>query len=206
MSLLIVLRGKKFEGMIADNVSIMPGDGITSKNGQHRLEFGINGGLKIVSMPDSNGEVETKWLYDTGTKSVEDPKMKFEEGNLSILNGKDETKWSNGLKFGGAGCKLIMDDDGILKVRNTSNVVIWQFPKPEIKIKEGMASTSDYYVTFKSDYDAKIKNKRSDLNQKVDALKSLPEKSKLQRDASTMQFILWTTLAASMAFFLLFGS
>ena len=208
MSLLIVLRRNKSEGMqdsIAEDGSILPGDGITSKNGQHRFEFGVNGGLKIVSMPESDGKVDTKWLYNPGTKFVVNPKMKFNEGNLSILNDKDETQWSNELKFGGAGCKLIMDDDGILKVRNKSNVVIWQFPKPSIK-KEGMAKVSDYYVTFKSDYDANIKTKRDDLNRKVDSLKRLPDQSNLQRDASTMRFILWVTLASSMAFFLLFGS
>ena len=43
-------------------------------------------------------------------------------------------------------------------------------------------------------------------NGKVDTLKRLPDQSNLQRDASTMRFILWVTLASSMAFFLLFGS
>lgn len=206
MSLLIVLRRNKSEGMqdsIAEDGAIFPGYGITSKNGQHRLEFGINGGLKIVSMPEPDGKITTKWLYNPGKKIVSEPKMKFNEGNLSILNEKDDVKWSNGLKFGGSGCKLIMDDDGILKVRNKSNVIVWKYPST---IKEGMAKVSDYYVTFKSDYDANIKNKRDDLNAKVDDLKRLPEQSKLQRDASTMRFILFVTLASSMAFFLLFGS
>jgi hypothetical protein len=188
---------------IAEDGAILPGYGITSKNDQHRLEFGVNGGLKIVSMPEPDGKITTKWLYNPGKKFVSEPKMKFDEGNLSILNEKDDTKWSNRLKFGGSGCKLIMDDDGILKVRNKSNVIVWQYPSP---IKEGMAKVSDYYVTFKSDYDANIKNKRDDLNGKVDTLKRLPEQSKLQRDASTMRFILFVTLASSMAFFLLFGS
>jgi len=209
ISLLIVLRRKKSEGMqdsIAEDGTITPGYGITSKNGQHRLEFGVSGGLKIVSMPDSNGEIKTEWVYDPGEKFVTQPKLKFDSGNLSILDDKDKTSWSNEFKSDDSGFKLIMDDDGILKIRNKMNVIVWQFPKPETKIKEGMAKVSDYYVTFKSDYDANIKNKRDDLNRKVDTLKNLPDQSKRQRDASTMRFILWVTLASSMAFFLLYGS
>lgn len=198
MSLFVVIHRKKSEGYknyIEDDGAIERGDGITSKNGKHRLEFGQNGSLKIVSL----GKSTEKFLYRPDKKKkLKDPIMKFVDGRLSIHEGEGTKEiWSNKIKAGGAGCKLTMEDDGTLTVRNSE--VIWSSNK-----KEGFNALDT--AGFPGDYDTRIKMKRDELNTNTEKLKSLPDQSNLKKDASTLQFILWATLASSLAFFLLFGS
>ena len=211
MSLFVVIHRKKSEGYknyIEDDGAIEPGHGITSKNRKHRLEFGQNGSLKIVSLGKSTekflyrpGKSTEKFLYRPGKKKkLKDPIMKFVDGRLSIHEGEGTKEiWSNKIKAGGAGCKLTMEDDGTLTVRNSE--VIWSSNK-----KEGFEFNVSGAAGFPGDYDTNIKMKRDELNTNAEKLKSLPDQSNLKKDASTLQFILWATLASSLAFFLLFGS
>lgn len=205
MSILIVIRRNESEGMqnyIDETTGILPGDGITSNNGQSRLDFGIDGGLKIVRILDTEGKIETKWIYNPEDNKMNNPIFQFENGKLSILNDNYDVKWTNNVKNGGAGCKLIMDDDGVLKIRNKLDVIIWQYPG----IGEGFTSVSGSYIDFEADYYNRIKNPRKELNEKVERLQSLPRQSNLQKNAYTMRYILWATLALSMFLYLLFGS
>jgi len=194
ISTVIVIHRKKFEGMqnyLDETSDISPGDGITSNNGQSRLEFGIDGSLKIVRILDTNGKIDTQMIYNAADNKINGPIFKFEEGKLSVLNRNYDVKWTNDIEDGGADCKLIMDDDGVLKIRNKLDVIIWQYPKT----MEGF-----------DDYNSKITVPRKELNEKVEQLASLPSQSNLQKNAYAMRYILWVTLGCSMLFYLLFGS
>ncbi len=206
MSLFVVIHRKKSEGYknyIEDDGTIERGEGITSKNGKHRVEFEENGTLKIVSL-EKDGKTKEKILYEPDKKKkLKDPKTKFIDGRLSIHEGEGTKElWNNKIKAGGAGSKLTMEDDGTLTVRNSK--VIWSFPK--MKMEEGFNFNVSDDTNFPSHYNTYIEQPRKELNETADTLKSLPDQSNLRKDASTLQFILWATLASSLAFFLLFGS
>ena len=212
LSMTIILKSKNNEGFTNDALpegSIMnSGSGLTSKNGKYRLDFGLDGTLKVIQLAtdETNAivtdndsiKVSTKW--NSGIKPVTyDSVLELTDGNLSVLDEKGQSRWDTKTKdTGGNSSKLKMRDDGILAIYGVDNIVIWSSEK--ILIKEGLMSVTT--KNFESDYKTDITDKRALLKKNTDELVQLKDPSnKIHMDKTIFINILATVLASSMIYY-----
>ena len=208
----IILKSKNNEGFTNDALpegSIMnSGSGLTSKNGKYRLDFGLDGTLKVIQLAtdETNAivtdndsiKVSTKW--NSGIKPVSyDSTLELTDGNLSVLDDKGQSRWDTKTKgAGGESSKLKMRDDGILAIYAFDNTVIWSSEK--ILIKEGLMSVTT--KNFESDYKTDITDKRALLKKNTDELVQLKDPSnKIHMDKAIFINILAIVVASSMIYY-----
>ena len=212
LSMTIILKSKNNEGFTNDALpegSIMnSGSGLTSKNGKYRLDFGLDGTLKVIQLAtdETNAivtdndsiKVSTKW--NSGIKPVSyDSTLELTDGNLSVLDDKGQSRWDTKTKgAGGESSKLKMRDDGILAIYAFDNTVIWSSEK--ILIKEGLMSVTT--KNFESDYKTDITDKRALLKKNTDELVQLKDPSnKIHMDKAIFINILAIVVASSMIYY-----
>ena len=212
LSMTIILKSKNNEGFTNDTLpegSIMnSGSGLTSKNGKYRLDFGLDGTLKVIQLAtdETNAivtdndsiKVSTKW--NSGIKPVSyDSTLELTDGNLSVLDDKGQSRWDTKTKgAGGESSKLKMRDDGILAIYAFDNTVIWSSEK--ILIKEGLMSVTT--KNFESDYKTDITDKRALLKKNTDELVQLKDPSnKIHMDKAIFINILAIVVASSMIYY-----
>ena len=213
LSTTIILKSKYSEGLTNDTlpegVALKSGSGLTSKNGRYRLDFGLDGTLKVVELAidESNAivmeneaiKVNTKW--NPGLKPVAyDSVLEIRNGNLSVSDDRGQTRWESNTKgAGGDGGKLVMGNDGILAIYTFDNNVVWS--SDVTLVKEGMnVNTPD--ATFEPEYKAGITDKRTVLQKKTDELVQLNDPvNKIHMDSTTFINILATVVASSMIYY-----
>ena len=222
----IVLKSKNNEGLegvsndtlpegvsndtLPEGGSLKSGSGLTSKNNKYRLDFGLDGTLKVtelatdetnaIVMDNDSIKVNTKW--DSGIKPVTyDSVLEIRDGNLSVLDDKGQSRWDTNTKgAGGDGTKLIMRDDGILAIYTFDNKVVWSSDK--ISIKEGLMNVNTIDAIFEPAYNTDIKDKRTLLQKKTDELVQLNDPiNKIHTNSSTFANILATVVASSMIYY-----
>jgi len=194
--------------------TLKPGYGLMSKNGKHRLDFGLDGTLKIiqVSTDETNAiamdtdsiKVTTSWDSGvTSTKTV--TVLDFREGNLSVLDDAGNVRWDTKTKgAGGAGSKLVIGDDGVLTIYAADETVIWSTPttKKKIPVKEGLMNVNLTDSEFAPKYQTDITDKRTLLQKKTDELVQLNSNSnKIGMERAIFINILATVLASSMIYY-----
>ena len=143
LSITIILKSKTSgEGFTNDTMqegdTLKPGYGLTSKNGKYRLDFGLDGTLKIIQVAtdETNAiamdtdSIKVTTLWDSGLTSTKTVTvLDFREGNLSVLDDTGNVRWDTKTKgAGGAGSKLVMGDDGVLTIYAADDTVIWSTP------------------------------------------------------------------------------
>ena len=214
LSMTIILKSKYNEGFTNDTLpegSIMnSGSGLTSKNGKYRLDFGLDGTLKVIQLAtdETNAivtdndsiKVSTKW--NSGIKPVTyDSVLELTDGNLSVLDEKGQSRWDTKTKdTGGNSSKLKMRDDGILAIYGVDNIVIWSSEK--ILIKEGLMNVNTTDAIFDPKYKTDIADKRALLKKNTDELVQLKDPSnKIHMDKTIFINILATVLASSMIYY-----
>jgi len=213
LSTTIILKSKYSEGLTNDTlpegVALKSGSGLTSKNGRYRLDFGLDGTLKVVELAidESNAivmeneaiKVNTKW--NPGLKPVAyDSVLEIRNGNLSVSDDRGQTRWESNTKgAGGDGGKLVMGNDGILAIYTFDNNVVWS--SDVTLVKEGMnVNTPD--ATFEPEYKVGITDKRTLLQKKTDELVQLKDPvNKIHMDSTTFVNILATVVASSMIYY-----
>ena len=213
----IVLKSKNNEGLegvsndtLPEGGSLKSGSGLTSKNNKYRLDFGLDGTLKVIElatdetnaivMDNDSIKVNTKW--DSGIKPVTyDSVLEIRDGNLSVLDDVRNSRWDTNTKgAGGDGTKLIMRDDGILAIYTFDNNVVWSSDK--ISIKEGLMNVNTTDAIFEPAYNTDIKDKRTLLQKKTDELVQLKDPvNKIHMDSTTFINILATVVASSMIYY-----
>ena len=212
----IILKSKNNEGFTNDTLPegtvLKSGSGLTSKNGKYRLDFGLDGTLKVIQLvtDETNAivtdndsiKVSTKW--NSGIKPVTyDSTLELTDGNLSVLDDKGQNRWDTKTKGGGGeSSKLKMRDDGILAIYAFDNTVIWYSDK--IMVKEGLMNVNTRDSTFGPTYTTDIDNKRALLKQKTDELVQLNNPiNKIHMDKSIFVNILAVVVASSMIYYVI---
>jgi hypothetical protein len=217
LSIIITLKCKTNEGLenasndtLNKEIVLQPGFDLTSKNGKYRLDFDLDGTLRVTQLAIDednaivlkNGSIKVENKWDSGVKPVEyDSILEFKDGNLSILDDKKQTRWSTNTKgAGGEGSKLVMNDDGILTIYTFDNKVIWSSAK--VSMKEGLAinvNTKD--SEFLPAYETNIATPRSSLQKKTDELVQLKNHNNTDVNSAIFTNILATVLASSMIYY-----
>ena len=221
LSITIILKGKSNEGFTTDTMqegdTLKPGYGLTSKNGKYRLDFGLDGTLKIIqvstdetntiAMDTDSIKVTTSWDSGvTSTKTV--TVLDFREGNLSVLDDAGNVRWDTKTKgAGGSGSKLVMGDNGVLTIYAADDTVIWSTPiKENIPVKEGLMNVNLTDAEFAPRYKTDMTDKRALLQKKTDELVQLNNNTnKIGMDRAIFVNILATVAASSMIYYSLVG-
>ena len=221
LSITIILKSKTSEGFTNDTMqegdTLKPGFGLISKNGKYRLDFGLDGTLKIIQVAtdETNAivmgtdSIKVTTLWDSGvTPTKTGSVLDFREGNLSVLDDAGNVRWETNTKgAGGAGSKSVIGDDGVLTIYAADDTVIWSTPITEkIPVKEGLMNVNLTDAEFAPRYQADITDKRALLQKKTDELVQLNSQSnKMGMDRAIFLNILATVAASSMIYYAVVG-
>ena len=188
---------------LADGEVLEPGDGLI--NGAYRLNYDLDGTLKIVELISKTGELK---VVDTiSNKKVSKSQLSFIDGNLAIstetADGDEKIRWQTKTEAKGANV-LKLNEKGILSIRNAQGKTIWVSSG---KVKDG-------FTTFGSNENSQtldtkttqLKTDTNELNAKITELDHLGNPSlnisKMQMDTTIYLSILWTALASALIYYI----
>ena len=192
---------------LADGEVLEPGDGLI--NGKYRLNYELDGTLKIVELISKTGELK---VVDTiSNKKVSKSQLSFIDGNLAIstetADGDEKIRWQTKTEAKGANV-LKLRDDGILAIMNAQGKTIWVSSG---RIREGFDkfdSTKVELITGTNENTTalqKLGTNQDTLKQKLIELNHLGNPdvnvSKMQMDTTIYLSILWTALASALIYY-----
>jgi hypothetical protein len=185
------------------------GEGITSANGLYKLAFGVDGSLKIVKLNIKRGaDASLKIIrkFDVDTKKT-DTILRFQLGNLAIVDTSNDDKVIWETKTSGKGGKLWMRDNGDLVIKNDKDVTVWTSDRKKMMAMkmEGFTTVNINTDTIDTSFNS-IRNDADELKSGLAELDRLGNPntnvSKLQMDTTVYISILWTTMASAMIYLL----
>lgn len=193
---------------LADGEVLEPGDGLI--NGPYRLNYELDGTLKIVELISKTGELK---VVDTiSNKKVSKSQLSFIDGNLAIstetADGDEKIRWQTKTEAKGANV-LKLRDDGILAIMNAQGKTIWVSSG---RIREGFDRFNPSDADFKGSGSGtngnaliKLGTNQDTLKQKLIELNHLGNPdvnvSKMQMDTTIYLSILWTALASALIYY-----
>lgn len=193
---------------LADGEVLEPGDGLI--NGPYRLNYDLDGTLKIVELISKTGELK---VVDTiSNKKVSKSQLSFIDGNLAIstetADGDEKIRWQTKTEAKGANV-LKLNEKGILSIRNAQGKTIWVSSG---KVKDGF-TTFNLSGTDNTDKQTdlttkttQLKTDTNELNAKITELNHLGNPSlnisKMQMDTTIYLSILWTALASALIYYI----
>ena len=193
---------------LADGEVLEPGDGLI--NGPYRLNYDLDGTLKIVELISKTGELK---VVDTiSNKKVSKSQLSFIDGNLAIstetADGDEKIRWQTKTEAKGANV-LKLNEKGILSIRNAQGKTIWVSSG---KMKDGFTTfnlTETDDTCKQTDLTTKttqLKTDTNELNAKITELNHLGNPSlnisKMQMDTTIYLSILWTALASALIYYI----
>ncbi len=104
---------------------LKPGEKLTSENGAYILTLQEDGNLCVYN--NKNG-VQGAYVWGTMKHGFKDARFQLNaNGNLIVYSGKNDIKWSSntGKKGYNTPTKLVLENDGSLKLYNVSGQVVW---------------------------------------------------------------------------------
>jgi hypothetical protein len=192
---------------LIDLKSLKPGYGLTSNNGQYKLEYGSDGTLNVIGIvTDKNGNlVKDKKTNTVKTENIWKSKIKgasqiegegqliIENGLLNVYNSKGESRFGpKGIKDENGGSKLVMEDNGSLVLYDSEGQPTWSS-------EEGFTGkfTRDEYTND-------ITNQRINLQEKTRDLHRLAtDETDEKMNRNVLINILLTIIASGLFYFLI---
>ena len=206
--ILLKSKGKNTDGFdalskdtLTEDGTLIPGSGLTSKNGKYRLDYGLDGKMTVIQLeidasgnvPTDDGSLTVNTIWDAKIKSpTNDSIIEFKGGNVSVVDDKDDVLWSANTKVGS---RLVINDDGALTIYDNDDNVIWSSV-----VSEGMA-IGDPINTFTQEYKAKITDVRNDIKTKKYELAQLQDHT--QNNYVILTNLTLTVLASSMIYYII---